>query len=522
MITVTDTMTSKIEADVQFPLFKLLSYDISQATGETWGEIIGGTASQTPVDLTQYVSKITWSYDRLNVTMGDDSAIFHPDGGASRSAIQHGRGIRLLEGFEGVPEDEWIPTFSGIIQGPFSWRRIRGSVFQTAFSVFTRDANQAWRRRNITSKEFTIGTDWSVMFYQVAQEIMGLDFTEIAIQEPWNLPFDKTVNQIVNISAWEGLSALAEGNMSRLWFNGKGQLATYPITLDRVNLVLSDETRVSSYEQPGGNQEVVNKVIVTYLDNQLTKVVGARQSLGTANVTAGFFDQETKLDVFWSEDKRQRAENVQLIVKSSINQNDLGISIGTEQLQVTDEFGGELIITVDAFVSALAVAGLAGILSSSFLPDEVVVGGVGAAAGTTIPVGQPVFAASIIAVLVAMMILGNGVYEIVGNPFDYAFLEKQAIAMLDNLPFWEEKEKEIKNDFISTEEKAHQLALAELLFAQSEGQPRQVVISNDPRIEKGDVLELSTGVKIFVENATRVIARGQSIPMEISGFKSVV
>ena len=360
MIVTTDAMTSKIEGLVQRPTFKLLSYDVSQATGETWGAIIDGSASQTPTDLTSYVTKIGWSYERLSVSLGDDAGVFHPDGGAFRDAIKHGRGIRLIEGFEGVPEDEWIPTFSGIIQGPFGWKRIRGSVFQTTFSVFTRDANQAWRRRNITSKEYTIGTDWSVMFYQVAQEIMGLDFSEISVQEPWNLLFDKTVNQIVNISPWEGLSALAEGNTARLWFNGKGQLATYPITLDRVNLVLSDEKLLTSYEQPGGNQEVINKVIVTYLDNNLTKVTGARQSLGTANVTAGFFDFETRLDVFWSEDKRQRAENVELVVKTSINQNDLGISIGSERLQIDDEFGGQLIITVDAFVSALAVAGLAG------------------------------------------------------------------------------------------------------------------------------------------------------------------
>ena len=88
--------------------------------------------------------------------------------------------------------------------------------------------------------------------------------------------------------------------------------------------------------------------------------------------------------------------------------------------------------------------------------------------------------------------------------------------------FGKKKEKEIKNDFISTEEKAHQLALAELLLAQSEGQPRNLVIANDPRIEKGDIIELSTGVKVYVQNAQRTLVRGQPMPMSISGFKSVV
>jgi hypothetical protein len=222
--------------------------------------------------------------------------------------------------------------------------------------------------------------------------------------------------------------------------------------------------------------------------------------------------------VFYSEDKKQRAQNVELVVKNSINQNDLGIAIGTESLNIEDEFGGELVITVDKFVSGLAVAGIAGILSSSAIGDTVV----GAGAGTTIPTGRIIEGVSIVAVLVAMMILGTGVYEIMGEPFDYAFLEKQAIAMLDNLPFWEEKQKDIRNDFISTEDHAHQLALNELLFEQSLGHPRAMVVQNDPRIEKGDIIQLANGTKFFVQAASKTITRGGTVQLNLSGFKSVV
>lgn len=526
MIPVTDAMAAAIERVDQKPAFKLLSYDVSCATGETWGSIINGTATQTPTDLTSYVQKVQWNYDRLNVTLIDDSLVFSPDGGSLSSKIRQGRGIRLIEGFDDVPEDEWIPTFSGLIQGSYSWLRQRGRTYTTQFSVFTRESNQAWRRRSITSKEFTIGTDWSVMFNQVAQEIMLMDQNEINIQAPWNVLFDKNVNQIVDISPWEGLTRLAEGNQSRLWFNGAGQLSTYPLTLDRVNLTLSDDKVLTSYQQPGQNEELINKVIVTYLDNNLTKVTGAEQQLGTANITTGFFDFETKIPVFWSEDKKQRAENVRLIVKQSISQNDLGISVGSERLDVADEFGGELVVTVDAFVSALATAGIAAILSSSFLEDKSVSVdgnlGPGINYGFTIPVGRVTMAVGIIAVLLAMMILGTGIYEIVGVPFDYAFLEKQAIALLDGIKFWEEKELEIRNDFISTEEAAHQLALTNLLFEQSKGNPRNLIIANDPRIEKGDIIQLASGVKVFVENASRNIERGKEISMTLTGYKSVV
>lgn len=518
MIIATTAMDAAIDTLVQRPKFKLLSYDVSQATGDTWGAIIRGEALQTPVDLTAYASQIQWSYDRLSVTIADDNGLFHPDNGANRCALKPGRGLRLLEGAEGVPEDEWIPIFSGPIQGPYGWTQSRGPVPVVTVQAFTRDTDQAWNRRMVTSKEYTVGADWGNMFFNLAQDVMGLEDAEMNVPATWNLAFDKNSNQIVNIPPWEGLTSLAQGNFNRIWFNGNGQLSMYPFTLDRINKVLTDNKVLGQYSQPGNNSEIINKVVVTYLDNVLTKVVGARQSLGTANVTTGFFDLETKLDVFYSEDKKQRAQNVELVVKNSINQNDLGISIGTETLNIKNEFGGELVITVDAFVSALATAGIAGIIASSYIGDTVV----GVGSGTTIPTGRIIEGAAIVSVLIAMMILGTGVYEIVGEPYDYAFLEKQAIAMLDGIPFWEEKQKDIRNDFISTEEHAHQLALNELLFEQSLGHPRAMVVQNDPRIEKGDIIQLANGTKFFVQQASKTITRGGTVQLNLQGFKSVV
>jgi hypothetical protein len=518
MIIASALMDAAIDTDVQRPRFKLLSYDISQATGDTWGAIIRGNAVQTPVDLTADVSQIQWSYDRLSVTIADNLLSYHPDSGADRCAISPGRGLRLFEGAEGVPEGDWLPIFSGPIQGPYAWSLTRGPVPVVTVNAFTRDTDQSWNRRMVTSKEYSIGSDWSNMFFNIAQDLMGLEDIEIAIPKAWNLAFDKTSNQIVNIPPWEGLVALSQGNFERLWFNGNGQLASYPFTLDRIDLSLKDSKKINQYSQPGNNSEVINKVVVTYIDNVLTKVSGARTNLGTANITTGFFDFQTKLDVFYSEDKKQRADNVELVVKQSINQNDLGISIGTETLDIKDEFGGELVITVDAFVSALAVAGIGGILASSFIGDTVVAFG----GGLTIPTGRIIEGVAIVAVLLAMMILGTGVYEIVGTPYEYAFLEKQAIALLDNTPFWEEKQKDIRNDFISTECHAHQLALNELLFEQSIGHPRSMVIQNDPRIEKGDIIELPNGAKFFVTQASKSMSRGGVFQLNLQGFKSVV
>lgn len=517
MINTSTAMTAAIEALVHKTDFTVLSYDISCATGESWGSIIAGTATQTPVDLTPWVSNVQWNYGQVSITLADDTFLFHPDTGSLRESIKQGRGIRVVEGFRDVSSDQWEPIFSGIVQGAYGWNFIRGQPSVVKFSAFSRDSNQAWKKRMVTSKEYTVGTDWYTMFENIAIDVMFMTQDELAAGGPWNLLFDKTSNQIVNIPPWEGLTQLAQGNMSRIWFNGKGQLAAYKFSLKHQDLVMTDSKRLLSYMQPAGTNEAVNKVVVTYLDNELTKVSGPQQSLGTANITTGFFDLETKLDVFYSDDKKQRAENVKLVVKQSINQNDLGISIGSERLEIDDEFGGQLIVRVDAFVSALASAGIAGIIGSSFIGDAVI----GFGPGTTIPTGRIIEGVSIVAVLLAMMILGTGVYEIVGNPYDMAYLEKQAIALLNNIKFWEETQLDIRNDFISKDAFAHQLALTELLYHQSAARPRNIIITNDLRIERGDIIKLPNGVKFYVLEASKILSRGSSPSMSLTGFRVI-
>lgn len=522
MIVATPAMTTAIESGVHHPDFKVLSYDISTDTGETWGSIIDGSSTQTPFDLTPYLSNVRWSYDKITFSIADEILRFHPDTGDLAPNIRQGRGIRLLEGFIDIDESQWLPTFSGIIQGTYAWSLIRGTGPQATVSVQSRESNQAWRQRFITSKQYTVGTDYSVMFNDIAKDIMLLTDAEVKTPATWNFLFDKQVNQIVNISPWEGLTSLAQGGLLRIWFNGNGQLATYPLTVDRLpNQTLTNE-RINTYAQPGATDEVINKVIVTYLDNVLTRVNGAIQSLGTANVTTGFFDKEIKLDVKYSEDGKQRADQVFLEVKETINANDLGISIGTETLEIDDEFGGQLIVTVDAFVTGLAVGGVAAILASAFIPDSVVVAGVGASTGVTIPVGRVIEAAGIVAVLVALMILGTGVYEVKGVPYDFAFLEKRAIALIDDLQFWEEHQLDIRNEFISTAEHAHSLALQELLFEQSKLNPRNILIQYDPRIERGDILELPGPIKFFVLEANRGLTRGKDESTSLGGVKTSV
>jgi hypothetical protein len=101
------------------------------------------------------------------------------------------------------------------------------------------------------------------------------------------------------------------------------------------------------------------------------------------------------------------------------------------------------------------------------------------------------------------------------------YLEKQAVALLNNIKFWEEKQLDIRNDFISTFEFAHQLAVAELIYHQAAARPRTMSVTNDLRIEKGDILQLPSGVRFFVLEARKQLKRGETPTMSLSGFKVI-
>ena len=70
---------------------------------------------------------------------------------------------------------------------------------------------------------------------------------------------------------------------------------------------------------PEYSQESINKVRVVFLDANLERANGAYQKIGTAQVTTGFFFPHEKLECWWSDDHRQRANGTRMIVKQSVN-----------------------------------------------------------------------------------------------------------------------------------------------------------------------------------------------------------
>jgi hypothetical protein len=98
------------------------------------------------------------------------------------------------------------------------------------------------------------------------------------------------------------------------------------------------------------------------------------------------------------------------------------------------------------------------------------------------------------------------------------------MAIKSGTEFWQEREKTIRNDFISTDAAAEGLVVTELHYEVMKEQPRTLLLRYDPRIEPGDIIELSTGIRIWVENVSRGLQRSNAEvnSMTVTGYRTVI
>lgn len=511
---------SVLESRRRRPAYRLYAWDPGTTTISAVSSAPDSNHSSIPepLDLTPYASDLDWSDKKLSFTIVDPGGLFHPDTGANQGYLRDGAILRLVEGDETLEEDDWLTTFTGQVHGQVGWRKSRRTGQVTArVTVFGRGENQAYKRRKITTREYTAGTDLGVALHDVAETFMGLTHAEILIPQVLGRVFMHKTNQLSQVSPWEGVEALLQVVCCLPLFNGEGRLTCLDKNLQRPPMkVLEDYAQFFELEVPERSQDGVNKVKVTFLDSQMERVDGPYQCLGTAQVTTGFFSLGEELDAWWSEDHKQRADGTSLKVVKSVNSGVL--PVGEESYEEVDEFHGRITVTIHVWVPILATAMLAEYLAAAFIPDDVVVG---IGTGFTIPVGRVVQAQAMIGILLIMMSIGSAQYEVWGTPYDYAYLEKQSVAIEDGLEYWQENEKEIKNDFIGTHDQADKVAVTELVWEKTQNAPRRLALEDDPSLEPGDILVLPDGRRIVIMALSKKIKRGEVPVLVIDGCKVV-
>jgi hypothetical protein len=508
-------LETALETGVREPDYQLLAFDPAL---DGYSAIIAGTYTQTPLDLTPYCADLSWTPAQLTFSLVDEDGSFNGDTGQYRKYLKDGAIIRLKEGDTRVSANYWPWTFTGAIKGQSGWSKgPRPQTLQARVTAFSRDNTQAFKRRQITSKQYTAGTDLGVVFHDLAESFLGLTDDENLVPINLGRSLLHKTNQLVQVAPWDGLTALLEVVSLVPRFNGEGRLTYFDKNLARApNRELPDYITVHRLEQMPRTQDVINKVVVVFLDSELSEIEGTMQVLGSASITTGFFTFEERIPCYWSTDRKQRAKSTWMKIIKSVNANLL--PVGEESYAEKDIYHGEIRIEIYIWVPMLATVLLADYVAATMLlPDTVVVplGGT----GYTIPWGRAAQAADLIGILVIMMSLGSAQYEIWGVPYDLVYQEQESIAVEDGLSYWEENELEIKNDFIGSFDQADAVAVTELIFQKSMGELRRLVLDDDLALEPGDIVQVPDGRRIFIQNMNKQVRRGELPVLTVDGFK---
>lgn len=329
------------------PAFKILAYDTKI---DEIHAIVRGEATQTPLELTPYAADLNWSTEKFEFTLQDPWGEFNPDIGASKAYVADGALIRLIEGDERVAEAEWAVTFTGTIRGQVGWTFDRSTMtLKSSVTVFNFANNQVFKRRTIVSNKYTVGDDIGFMLHDILTEFMGLAEDEIRIPKTIGFQFLHNVNQLVEVSPWDGIEAILQTVAQTPFFDGEGKLSSYSRDLRRpINRIFPDYVKIKNYEFPAKDFDAVNVIHVVFLGAQLKKIPGPYQNLGTATVTAGFFKLLQKVDCYWSDDHRQRAEKTRMGITESCNTTMVRIAFGFELFEETyrevDQYHGRVTV----------------------------------------------------------------------------------------------------------------------------------------------------------------------------------
>jgi len=198
-----------IDSRQRHPAYKIYAWNPAQTNISAIVSALGNHASTIPepLDLTPYASEISWTDKQLSFTRVDPRGFFHPDTGQLKDYLSDAAILRLVEGDEALDEADWITTFTGQIHGQVGWKQARHSQSVTSrITVFGRGETQAFKRRKITTKEYTAGTDLGIAIYDICETFMGLTKNEIRIPFALGRQFKHKTNQLSQVSPWEGIS----------------------------------------------------------------------------------------------------------------------------------------------------------------------------------------------------------------------------------------------------------------------------------------------------------------------------
>jgi hypothetical protein len=398
----------------------------------------------------------------------------------------------------------WI----GLIDGMDDHRLSSGDKRLTV-RARSRDATPAWRDTRRTTQIYPTATPLGYIARQIAQSC-GMQSAEIALPNTGQTTVHSNT-QLADLTPWQMLTTLLQPSGLEPYVDARGRLKTISRDLTRASdIVLEDNRRLVKVSGAKGRPQLT-EMRIRWLDPKLAEVSQVTKVLATKTITAGFFQLKQEQDIWFSADQTQRARETYMVVRQSANSGLLPVCKETyAQLSTTK---GTITLKTHAWVPGLAIGAMAVKLAAHSTPDIAPPGG-----GPTSPVGRKLEFAADAVILLTMMSIGTGSYEVWGTPYDYVHVRNTTTAYNRSANVWEIKPQEIENDFVMNDDQAHTFAVRELVYQYSAATSYNLTIVDDTRIERGDIIELRNGTRIYVTEYSRDLSHGAPALLEINGF----
>lgn len=461
------------------------------AMGDDFAAVRSGTGTAT--DLAPFASRIEQSPDELTVQLAWHQELY--------GAGQPKPGQLVAVQLNGMTL--WI----GVLDAINDYRTQSGTRTMT-LTARRRDSLPKWREVRRVTDLYPLATRLDTIIRDVAKAV-GLTDDEIAIP-PMAQAVPHSNVQLADQTAWEMLETLMLPSGYSPEIDGLGRLRARPRDIfgRSADVSLAPERLVAV--TGGRSRAPISATRLKWMDPNLTETVQAGRALANANITAGFFQIEQKQDVFWSEDRTQRARDTYLVVKQSANSG--LVNVCDETYQALSHTGGKIRLETAAWVPGLIAVFLA-IKAASALSDIAPTGG-----GPTIPIGKMAQGALELSVLLVLASIGTGSYEVWGTPYDYVHARNTTEAYDSARPDWGEAVEEVDSDLIADGAHAQAVAARELIYRAKSAQRYGATIVDDARIEPGDLLELPDGSRLYVIGYRRNLSRDAPAELAVEGF----
>lgn len=463
-----------------------------KAATTSWAQLIDGTA--TPFqDLAPFADALSQTESSLSVGLAFYNELY----GAAQPKI--GDLIQVkLDGY---------PLFHGQVEDLSNFTETRGERSLT-LTVRSRDSNALWRQTNWVGNVYPAGSELGVMMRDILLAI-GLTPSEIRGSTTLGITTVHGDTQLADLPAWDMLTQIlmVAGYEPRVDALGRFKQISRDV-VRAPDLIIPTEQGIKI---SGSRSKLpVTSLILKWLDPNLSKSGQQAQVLGRESITAGFFKLKQERELYWSDDRRQRAENTWMKVIASVN--DGLLPVGDEDYEEKSEFSGQITVTTSAWVPTLATATLATMIFTSTVPD-------GVAIVVTIPEGRLIEALGQVAFFLITMSLGTGVYEIWGEPFDYVHEKNTTEAYNDSTPEWMRLEETLDSDLVMNEGHAQQIAVRELLYRSLVAISWNFDMIDIPQLEPGDLLQLPDNSRLYVTGFSRDLSRGAPANLSVTGFR---